>query len=250
MQQKSIDFKTIFVLMAVTFACSSCGRNDRMRQYEETVIPPSFHSDGQMEMHEDPHAFMNMPQGMDNDQMGAQGDPHAFMDMPEGMRLPAGQDTPEMREALNASVARPSLSWETPNGWQEKTGSGMRLVTFHPSDGAQSFECSIVSLSGQAGGLESNVIRWMNQINITVPPEDRLNSFLARQEVITAKGGFSITAIDLTEFSKEEQSPSMITAIAELQDMVIFVKITGSKAAVLQNRESFLSLCRSLSLGQ
>ncbi len=238
MYQKHYYFKTLILLFVVAFIGSSCEQNNRKREYEEIVIPSSL--DGQI---------------------GARTDPHAFMNMPEGMQLPAGQDIQEEQNILNKSVAKPLLSWETPQGWEEKKGSNMRMVTFNAQKESGAIDCFIISLSGQAGGVEANVIRWMNQINVAIPSDGQLKDFLSRQKVITAKGGFSMMVVDLTELpqaelgarktmkpSKEGQLPSMIAAIAEIKNMVIFVKMTGSKEAVLQNREQFEFLCRSLTM--
>jgi hypothetical protein len=40
----------------------------------------------------------------------------------------------------------------------------------------------------------------------------------------------------------------MIAAIAELPDMTIFVKMTGSKEALAENRDRFSELCESLNI--
>ncbi|KKW17097.1 MAG: hypothetical protein UY58_C0011G0009 [Candidatus Magasanikbacteria bacterium GW2011_GWA2_50_22] len=86
------------------------------------------------------------------------------------VRLPMGgavdQQTQKM---LEASVARPPLSWATPEGWRELPGSGMRLATFRSADTGDPVECALISLAGDAGGLESNAARWMQQVNIAVP---------------------------------------------------------------------------------
>jgi len=162
------------------------------------------------------------------------------------LQIPFMRGDQRMQEILDASVARPSLSWETPGGWSEEKGSGMRLVTFRDSNSL--IECSIISLGGQAGGLQSNVSRWMNQISVNVPDKDQFKELLSRQIVLKTKGGFSITVIDLSEFTQDQQLPSMIGAIAELEDKTIFVKMTGSRDDVVANREQFTSLCRSLAL--
>jgi hypothetical protein len=168
--------------------------------------------------------------------------------LPAGMQLPAGQNTPETQRALDASVARPPLSWQTPKGWLERKGSGMRLATFSAQDQNNAIECSIVSLGGQAGGFESNVIRWMKQINVNVPSDGQFKEFLSRQSTIKSTGNFPLTVIDLTELTEGEKTPSMIAAIAELPDMTIFVKMTGSKEALAENRDRFSELCESLNI--
>ena len=213
----------------------SCDRKLRPREYEETVIPSP------LEMTTVPH-----------------GDPHGFMDMSSPMMaLPPGEEGVRMQKSLEASVAKSSLTWETPSGWSEQTGSGMRLVSFSAQDGA--IDCSIVTLSGEAGGLQANVARWMNQMNIPVPTDDQFNDFLAQQEAVITKGGFSVQVIDFTGLSTQgtesrktlnssgmQQVPMMIAAMAELPGMVIFIKMTGPKVAVVENREKFIALCRSL----
>ena len=153
-----------------------------------------------------------------------------------------------LRSAPNAAKQQLSLplSWDVPQGWLEEKGSGMRLATFR--DQNDSIECSIVSLGGQAGGLQSNVARWMDQIYVHVPAEDQFKEYLSRQKVLKTKGEFSITVIDLTEYSDDQLSLSMIGAIAELEDKTIFVKMTGNRKDVIANRNQFESLCRSLAL--
>jgi len=138
------------------------------------------------------------------------------------------------------------LSWKVPQGWLEEKGSGMRLATFRDQSGT--IECSIVSLGANAGGLRSNVTRWMGQININVPADDQFGEYLSRQKILKTQGSFSMTVIDLWELSREEQAPSMIAAMAELEDKTIFVKMTGNRKDVVSNRDQFISLVQSLAL--
>ena len=158
----------------------------------------------------------------------------------------------QTREMLEASVARPPLSWTTPQGWQETPGSGMRLVSFVSADKENPVECTIISLGGQAGGLESNAARWMKQINIDVPAQTELEKFLAAQKKIKTQDGFDATIIDLTQLQPKDdlKSPSMAATIITLPDMTVFVKMTGIRGAVIQNRDQFEALCESLKLNR
>lgn len=224
-QKHSILFN-LCLSAGIVLTLSSCQPQPASREYEEVVMPSPLQS--RMSVHG--------------------GDPHAFMNSNRAVQ-----------EVLDASAARPALSWETPHGWTEEKGSAMRLATFRAQD--SDIDCSIISLSGRAGGLQSNVVRWMRQVHAAVPSGDRLEEFLSSQEVIKTKGGFSATVIDLTALPlaeaespeavsppEEGHAPSMIAAVAELQDMTVFVKMTGTKEAVLRNRDPFMSLCRSLTL--
>ncbi|OGX39034.1 MAG: hypothetical protein A3C36_03375 [Omnitrophica WOR_2 bacterium RIFCSPHIGHO2_02_FULL_52_10] len=124
----------------------------------------------------------------------------------------------------------------------------MRVATFHAQDDAGGIECSIVSLGGEAGNFQSNVARWMKQVNIAVPPQDQMEEFLSKQESFKTEGGFDITVIDLTGFTQEDSSPSMIASIAELPESTIFVKMIGAKKSLVENREKFKALCTSLNV--
>jgi hypothetical protein len=140
------------------------------------------------------------------------------------------------------------LSWATPKGWSEEKGSGMRMVTFRAQGKSGGIECSIVSLGGMAGGLESNVARWMGQLKVAVPPDDQLKAFLDRQEAVQTKGDFAVTLIDLTQYTQDAGAPSMIAGIARMPDMTVFVKMTGSRQAVTEQRQALRGLCASLSI--
>jgi hypothetical protein len=156
----------------------------------------------------------------------------------------------QTQKMLEASVARPPLSWATPQGWQEAPGGGMRLATFRPADTGDPVECALISLAGDAGGFESNAARWMKQVNIDVPAQTQMEQFLAAQKKIKTKDGFDATIIDLTQLQSKDdlERPSMAVTIITLPDMTVFVKMTGSRGAVLKNRDQFETLCESLKL--
>jgi len=223
--------RNLFLIAILALTLASCEKLNISREYDEIVIKsPS-----------------KIP-------MGIQDDPHAFMgfnhpDISQAMQLSAGENTQEMQKALDASVVRPPLSWETPNGWIQQKGSGMRLATFKAESKSGPVQCSLISLGGQAGGIESNVLRWMKQIKVQVPGNEPMKKFLSRQEDIITKGEFSIKIINLAEIS-QDKAPSMIAAIAEIKSMTIFVKMTGSKEATIEQFESFKRLIQSLTLQQ
>lgn len=209
---------------------SGCDQKIVSREYEEIIIdsPLKSHSVA----HNDPHGFMGM--GFDH---------------PDISQMMANvSDDPQTQKQLDASVVKAPLSWRTPNGWSEVVGGRMRLVTFRSKDSTKPIECTIVSLGGRAGGLKSNIVRWMNQVNIAIPPDDQLQSFVDGLETIGAQGGFSLKVVDLTSLVDGGQLPSMISAVAQLSDMTVFVKMTGNKNALIENRDQFKTLCKSLKI--
>jgi len=226
---------SFILLTGCIFVLTSCDQRLSSREYEEIVTVKSQQGHSDKQFHS--RAFMDRL-------------PPDHPDISSSIPLPTEQNHTELQKALDTSVARPSLTWKTPKGWIEGKGSSMRLVTFHSKGKSGSIECSIISLGGQAGGLQSNVIRWIKQINVSVPPQNQLKDFLKRQSILKTEGGFSITVIDLTELTdpKQSQASSMIGSIAELADQTIFVKMTGSREAVVEHRDQFESLCKSLKI--
>lgn len=155
---------------------------------------------------------------------------------------------PQTQVQIEASIVNVPLKWEIPEGWQEIKSSGLRLVTFQ-SPKENPIECSIVSLEGMAGGLESNVHRWMGQINLTISDQE-FTEFLQGQEKIISQGDLPISFIDFTllQMKDQENVPSMIAGILNIQEKTIFIKMTGSKSSVTHHKEKFKQLCRSLQI--
>jgi len=262
------------VVLSGALAGSGCDRRSGKRTYHEIVQSapqPQARSakgdqgrpvSGELDMssipNDDVHAFLRNGQGtaaIPDDDIHAslrkgQGEASGAMPM-MAVRLPMGgavdQQTQKM---LEASVARPPLSWATPEGWQESPGSGMRLATFRSADTGDPVECALISLAGDAGGVESNAARWMQQVNIAVPDAPAMEKFLAAQKKIKTPDGFDATVLDLTQLQSQDdlESPSMAAAIITLPDMTVFVKMTGTRGAVLKNRDQFEALCESLKL--
>lgn len=222
---------------------TGCQRAPEKRTYLEVVesaslparhaLPMSGELDTSAIPEDDIHAFLREGQGS----------------MPGPMAM-TGVVDPQTQKMLEASVARPPMAWATPEGWQEIPGSGMRLVTFRSTDAADPVECALISLAGDAGGLESNAARWMQQVNIVVPAAPDMAEFLAAQKKIKTKDGFDATLIDLTRLQPQDdlESPSMTATVITLPDMTVFVKMTGSRGSILKNKKRFEELCESLKL--
>ena len=168
---------------------------------------------------------------------------------PPMMRM--GSDNPQLQTALQQSVAAINLAWETPKGWNEEKGSGMRMASFTTVE-KDPITCTIVSLGGMAGGLESNIVRWMQQVHLNPDnlPHFNLADFMARQEKIKTRGKLDVTFIDLTSLQKESADNSILGGILQIQDTTVFVKMTGSVKAINLNREKFKNLCASLRLNE
>lgn len=155
---------------------------------------------------------------------------------------------PSARPPGPSAAASPrALAWTAPAGWTEEAGSGMRLATFTLHRDEQTGTCTIVTLGGAAGGLEANVRRWLGQLQLATPPAEAFASFLERQVPLRTEGGFEGTLVDLTELGDPAPTtPSMLAALLPVDDLTLFVKLTGPRGLLLAEKEAFAQLCRSV----
>ncbi len=147
---------------------------------------------------------------------------------------------------IKATEAKSNLAWQTPEGWQEVPGNGMRLASFQLLNDQSSIDCSIVSLGGMAGGLEANLRRWMGQIGLEPSKED-FEQLMHSSQSLQTQDGQTAKIYDFTSVQKNTQASakSIIAAMISMKDTTVFVKMTGSIEAIDQNREKFLDLVKS-----
>lgn len=133
-----------------------------------------------------------------------------------------------------SSAGTGSLGWTAPDGWREERGSGMRHVTFRPSD---TCECYILFLPEQGGGLLANVNRWRQQMGRGPLDRDGLAK-LPTTTILGAKQPW------LEVFSEAGQG---ILAIASpYAGQTLFVKMIGPAEELRAQRDAFLAFCGSL----
>lgn len=179
-----------------------------------------------------------------------QSDPHAFLSMmPEDdIHKNLKPDDSNLNNRLAGSVAPAAITWTTPEEWLEKKGDGMRLASFINSDKEFPVETTIISLAGQAGGIPANIARWLQQLNISLPEAMDMDQFISRQEKLVNPSGLELMVVDFTllQSGQDDQQASMQAAVIDRKASQIFIKMTGSKAAVLKSNAAFKSLIMSI----
>jgi hypothetical protein len=142
------------------------------------------------------------------------------------------------------------FDWTTPAGWVvvPATGAakGIRLLDmrFGPN---QEGQCFLSFLSGGGGGVEQNVNRWRAQMGQPPYTAEEFSSLpkkplFGRDAVyVTFDGDF--TDVGKTEAVKDYR---MLGAVHADEKFMIFVKMVGPKALVVENEAAFDEFCRSL----
>ena len=148
-------------------------------------------------------------------------------------------------DGSGAVAAAPApLVWQTPPAWQELPGDGIRLAAFRYEQGDRRVETTVVMLGGIAGGVEANVVRWLDQIGLQLTG-DELAQFLAGGEQITTGDGMPLTMYDFTRLASTG-GDSILAAVGPVGEQTLFVKMSGHESLVAAARTDFMSLVESL----
>lgn len=121
----------------------------------------------------------------------------------------------------------------------------MRIMTFEV--GPDRAECTLTAFPGSVGGLEGNLARWAGQINLSLAP-DTLARFARSPTTFETDGGFPCLVYDFADVAPQAD-PSMLAAILPLDGRTLFVKLTGKRELLAEQRAAFIGLCRSLAPG-
>jgi len=118
----------------------------------------------------------------------------------------------------------------------------MRLASFAvPDSGKKTYaDTSIVMLKGTGGGLVANVNRWRNQVGLE--PASK-NAILKHIKTGKSKLG-NFQWIKIKNAKKPQKA--IFVSVLPVENVTIFVKMTGSINALEMNKKKFLALCKSL----
>lgn len=210
--RNDVHFDIYFFVLFIVCSATGCDSKISERVYDQVVIEAPGPDMSKMM---DPHAGL----GLDIAPMGGKG--QAFQH---------------------------GLSWDVPDGWSEIPGSGMRVVTFKNAKDPGAIDVSIITLSGEAGGLEPNLIRWGSQIDIDLQGDQgRLQEFIQKAESLKTRDGSVAKLFDFSKLqSSSGSSKSTVAAMLNVGDATVFVKMTGTVKTVAENLEPFKSLTQSL----
>jgi hypothetical protein len=116
-------------------------------------------------------------------------------------------------------------SWTKPDSWTEKALSEMRLGSFEVAGAnGESADVSITAFPGDAGGLDSNINRWREQVHQTALESEQLAQTWQEETV----GGVPTIIVDLQSPAGADKVSAILGAVLRTADRTWFVKMTGS----------------------
>lgn len=142
------------------------------------------------------------------------------------------------------------IEWTVPDIWDDQPSQGFRLATFVEEANPDAIDVSIVKLSGAAGGVQANIQRWMQQINIDSIDQLTMTTFLENPQTFITKTEDAGHYFDFQELQgdKDPKKQSILAAIIKKESETIFVKMTGTIENINRNRDAFRALNESLQL--
>lgn len=169
---------------------------------------------------------------------GAAADPHA------GTTAPA-METP----TKPAPAAQSGYTWTVPAGWENKEPGMMRVANLSIA-GQPDVECYLTELGGSAGGLESNLNRWQQQMGQPALSPEQIAA-LPKHPLLGGEASF--ITIDGTfggmggAVVKENFRMYGLALVTESKSL--FVKMTGPKDILAAEESNFLAFAASLAEG-
>jgi hypothetical protein len=146
--------------------------------------------------------------------------------------------------------AGPTLTWELPAGWHERSATAMRLANFGV-DSDPRIECYLTLLAGDAGGLAANVDRWRAQLGLPAIGDAELAA-LERAELLGRPAVLLDARGTWTGMGDRAPEPDyrLLGLIACEPEGSAFLTLTGPAASVEPERAAFLALARSIRAGE
>ena len=133
------------------------------------------------------------------------------------------------------------LIWEKPDSWIPSEGSSMRLASFAIPYSGGSGDLSVIQLSGNGGGIESNVNRWRRQLDLKSQNWSEIEKNIISREGIL--GLFSVLRI-----INQKIDSAFLCAIIPIENHTIFVKLSLRPVGLTEVEDDFISFCTSLNI--
>ncbi|MBW8888566.1 MAG: hypothetical protein JF616_12485 [Fibrobacteres bacterium] len=176
---------------------------------------------------------------------GKMGDGAAIPDIPAHAGLASKAAAGAAAPAAASAEASAHLAWQLPKGWTAQPGSGMYYAIIKTSSDASASEIGVLSLPGEAGGLQANAERWMGQLGLK-NSADEVSSLLSNSRRFKSTGNLDVTLLDFASAVKGDDASSMMVAIAKPAGDSYFIKMVGKKSVLAKHRQEFASLCNTL----
>jgi hypothetical protein len=150
--------------------------------------------------------------------------------------------------ALEGTAA--GVKWTVPASWKLETGRPMRVATYAipAAAGAEAGECGVFFFgSGQGGGVDENLNRWISQFEGGAPPkksEKTVTGF--KVHLVDVAGTYLAPGGPMMQSQGKKPGYRLLGAIVEAPNGMVFFKCTGPAATISKAQADFDRMIGSL----
>jgi len=132
-------------------------------------------------------------------------------------------------------------TWTIPADWKEGQLAQFLVAKFVIGSGDATAAVNVSQLSGDGGGLLSNINRWRGQLGQSPLEENAL----AQLPIIDATGG-KATVVDISGTDARSQKPAQLVGVVlPLNGQTWFYKLMGNPAIVTAQKAAFIQFVQS-----
>ena len=170
--------------------------------------------------------------------------PGATAETPAPGGMPMAEDSP-------APPSDPGIEWQMPKRWVSELAQGMRLASYvipaHPVGGGTA-QCAVYYFgTGQGGGVDANIDRWMGEFqNPGTPSRHTREVHGMRVSQVEVTGTYMAHAGAPGEDAGPRSGWTLLGAIVEGPSGAVFFKLTGPGPTVAATAKEFDGLLASL----
>ncbi len=143
--------------------------------------------------------------------------------------------------ASKPAVSNPAaFEWAQPSNWKEGKKSSMRLASFNIPHGDKTADCSIIKLTGQAGGVTANINRWRVQVGLPQESDTVIKQHI--KEIKSPMGTFQFVKL----INPEAPDNAILASMCFKDSFVLFVKATADSATINGVENEFIDFCKTI----
>ena len=115
----------------------------------------------------------------------------------------------------------------------------MRLASFAIPYSGGSGDLSVIQLSGTGGGIESNVNRWRQQLDLKSQSWNEIEKNLISMEGNLGK-------YSMLQIINQKIDSAFLCAIIPTENNTIFIKLSLRSVGITEVKDDFIKFCSSL----
>lgn len=173
----------------------------------------------------------------------------------ESAGLPPGHppidDSASLPPSTNPPVPTANTpTFTTPADWKQLPSGGMRKAAFRIGDEQQNAIVTLIDFPTDAGEMIGdalpNVNRWRREVGLNELKQDELATGSESIEIGGQPATFVRAVPDPSQADQSKADKATLAAMVKSDDKIWFIKLTGDRAVVVSQEESFKSFLKSL----